>query len=79
MFKKIVVETFFNFLSFVETFLMVIDLLRYTFAARELAQFARGELRDGYWKMRDQNRFSSVDDISVFVIPLRPASVIHSI
>ncbi|GBN55230.1 Protein phosphatase 1H [Araneus ventricosus] len=44
---------------------------RYTSAAQDLVMHARGKLRDRNWRTAD-NKLATIDDISVFVIPLRP-------
>ncbi|KAF8768091.1 Protein phosphatase 1H like protein [Argiope bruennichi] len=44
---------------------------RYTSAAQDLVMHARGKLRDRNWRTAD-NKYATIDDISVFVIPLRP-------
>ncbi|CAL1276771.1 unnamed protein product [Larinioides sclopetarius] len=47
------------------------DAQRYTSAAQDLVMHARGKLRDRNWRTAD-NKLATIDDISVFVIPLRP-------
>lgn len=44
---------------------------RYTSAAQDLVMHSRGKLRERHWRTAD-NRLATIDDISVFVIPLRP-------
>lgn len=44
---------------------------RYTSAAQDLVMHARGKLRERNWRTAD-NKLATIDDISVFVIPLRP-------
>ncbi|GFU18657.1 protein phosphatase 1H [Trichonephila clavipes] len=44
---------------------------RYTSAAQDLVMHARGKLRERNWRTTD-NKLATIDDISVFVIPLRP-------
>ncbi|KAG8183095.1 hypothetical protein JTE90_010918 [Oedothorax gibbosus] len=43
---------------------------RYTSAAQDLVMHARGKLRERNWRTAD-NKLATIDDISVFVIPLR--------
>lgn len=44
---------------------------RYISAAQDLVMHSRGKLRERYWRTAD-NTPATIDDISVFVIPLRP-------
>ncbi|KAG1686079.1 Protein phosphatase 1J [Nymphon striatum] len=45
--------------------------IRYTSAAQDLVMHSRGKLREKNWKTSD-NKLATIDDISVFVIPLLP-------
>lgn len=44
---------------------------RYTSTAQDLVMAARGKLKDGLWKRPDGSS-ATIDDISVFVVPLQP-------
>lgn len=44
---------------------------RYTSAAQDLVMSARGKLKDRNWRTSD-DKHATIDDISVFVIPLKP-------
>ncbi|XP_071514535.1 protein phosphatase 1H [Panulirus ornatus] len=44
---------------------------RYTSAAHDLVMGSRGKLRDQNWRTSD-DKHATIDDISVFVIPLKP-------
>ncbi|UYV79161.1 PPM1J [Cordylochernes scorpioides] len=44
---------------------------RYISAAQDLVMSSRGKLRERNWKTSD-NKLATIDDISVFVIPLLP-------
>lgn len=54
-----------------DSFMLFLFYLRYTSAAQELVMYARGILKRG-WRKADDNPASG-DDITVFVIPLKPA------
>lgn len=45
-------------------------LRRYISAAQDLVMYSRGKLKERSWRTVD-NRAATIDDISVFVIPLR--------
>lgn len=48
-----------------------LHFLRYTSAAHDLVLWSRGRLKDHNWRTAD-DKHATIDDISVFVIPLKP-------
>ena len=50
---------------------MHLFLYRYTSAAQDLVMSARGKLKERNWRTSD-DKHATIDDISVFVIPLKP-------
>ncbi|XP_050699481.1 protein phosphatase 1H-like isoform X2 [Eriocheir sinensis] len=52
------------------------DKHKYTSAAQDLVMGSRGKLRERNWRTSD-DKHATIDDISVFVVPLRPYQVEH--
>lgn len=69
-------QTIFFIFIYGVIFLLVFLSNRYTSAAQDLVMHSRGKLRERNWRTAD-NKLATIDDISVFVIPLRPYKEEH--